>query len=88
MYIISFQERAKEKIMAEITFLVEGIVCTGCAMDMENIMLDMDGVEDASVNFKDGVFSITYVPAEIAVETIIKKVKNLGFKTKILTGPS
>jgi Cu+-exporting ATPase len=71
--------------MAEIKFHVEGIVCTGCAMDMENIMLDMDGVEEALVNFADGVFSITYSPAEIEVETIIKKVKNLGFKTKILT---
>jgi copper chaperone CopZ len=72
--------------MAEIKFAVEGIVCTGCAMDMENIMLDMDGIEDASVNFKDGIFSITYDPAEIELKTIIKKVKNLGFKTKILTG--
>jgi copper chaperone CopZ len=72
--------------MAEIRFLVEGIVCTGCAMDMENILLGLDGVEDASVNFKDGVFSITYDPGEIEVKTIIKKVKNLGFKTKILTG--
>jgi copper chaperone CopZ len=72
--------------MTEIKFAVEGIVCTGCAMDMENIMLDMDGVEDASVNYKDGIFSITYDPAEIDVTTIIKKVKNLGFKTKILTG--
>ncbi len=72
--------------MAEIKFLVEGIVCTGCAMDMETVMLDMDGVEDASVNYKDGVFSITFEPAEIAVETIIKKVEKLGFKTKILTG--
>ena len=72
--------------MAGIKFLVEGIVCTGCAMDMENILLDMDGVEDASVNFSDGVFSITYNPAEIEVEAIKKKVKNLGFKTKILTG--
>jgi copper chaperone CopZ len=70
--------------MAEIKFFVEGIVCTGCAMDMENILLDMDGVEDASVNFADGVFFIAYDPAEIEVETIIKKVKNLGFKTKIL----
>ncbi len=68
----------------EIVFLVEGIVCTGCAMDMENIMLDMDGVEEASVNFTDGVFSITYNPDEVEVDTIIKKVKNLGFKTKIL----
>ena len=72
--------------MAEIKFLVEGIVCTGCAMDMENIMLDMDGVEEASVNFKDGIFSITYDPDEIEAKTITKKVKNLGFKTKILIG--
>ena len=71
--------------MAEIRFLVEGIVCTGCAMDMENIMLDMDGVEDAAVDFKDGVFSITYDPDEIGPETITEKVKNLGFKTRILT---
>ena len=74
--------------MAEITFLVEGIVCTGCAMDMENIMLDMDGVEEASVNFADGIFSITYNPDEVGVNTIITKVKNLGFKTKILAQQS
>ena len=74
------------KIMTGIKFLVEGIVCTGCAMDMENIMLDMEGVEEASVNYRDGVFSITFDPVQIEVETIIKKVKNLGFKTEILTG--
>ena len=71
--------------MAEIKFLVEGIVCTGCAMDMENVMLDMDGVEEASVSFSDGFFSITYDPVEIEVKTIKKKVKNFGFKTKTLT---
>ena len=71
--------------MAEIKYFVEGIVCTGCAMDMENVLLEMEGVEEASVNFKDGVFSITYNPTEIDLKTITKKVKNLGFKTKILT---
>ena len=73
------------KGMAEIKFLVEGVVCTGCAMDMENVLLDMEGVEDASVDFKNGIFSIVYDPAEIEFKTIVKKVKNLGFKTKILT---
>jgi len=72
--------------MAEIRFLVEGIVCTGCAMDMENIMLALDGVEEAAVNFKDGTFLIVYDPAEIEAKTIISKVKNLGFKTKIILG--
>ena len=51
-------------------------------------MLEMDGVEEATVNFKDGIFSITYDPGEIEVKNIIKKVKNLGFKTKIFTEQS
>jgi len=80
-----FRDQIKEEKMAEITFLVEGIVCTGCAMDMESILRDMDGVQEALVNFREGLFSITYNPEEIEAKTIVKKVKNLGFKTKILT---
>jgi len=72
-----------EKNLVEIKFLVEGITCTGCAMDMENIMLGMDGVEEASVNYTDGVFTIQYNPDEIEVGKIIKKVKNLGFRTRL-----
>lgn len=71
--------------MPVIKYLVDGIVCTGCALDMENIMLDMEGVVRATVSFGDGVFSITYDPVEIDAKTITKKVKSLGFKTKILT---
>ena len=77
-----------EKTRIEITFLIEGITCTGCAMDMENIMLDMDGVEEASVNYAGGVFTIQYDPGEIEAKDIIKKVKILGFKTKLLTEES
>ena len=71
-----------EKNLVEIKFLVEGITCTGCAMDMENIMLDMDGVEEATVNYSDGVFIIQYNPGEIEEKSIITKVKTFGFKTK------
>lgn len=70
--------------MADIKFHIEGIVCTGCALDMENIMLDMDGIEDASVDYASGVFSISYDNNEIAANAIIKKVKNFGFTAKIL----
>lgn len=70
--------------MAEIKFHVEGIVCTGCAMDMENILLAMDGVKEAAVDFNKGVFSIEYDPGGVDVENIIIKVKKLGFKTKII----
>ena len=74
-----------EKKLIEIKFLIEDITCTGCAMDMENILLDLNGVEEASLNYAAGEFSIQYDPGEIEVKSIIKKVKNLGFKTKLLT---
>lgn len=74
-----------EKKLITIKFLIEGITCTGCAMDMENIMLNIEGVEEASVNYADGEFTIQYDPGEIEEKEIIIKVKNLGLKTKLLT---
>ena len=74
-----------EKKLIEIKFLIEDITCTGCAMDMENILLDLSGVEEASLNYADGRFAIQYDSGEIEAESIIKKVKTLGFKTKLLT---
>ena len=74
------------KKYAVIRFLVENIVCTGCAEDMENILFAMDGVDEATIDYGSGVFSIHYDPEKIEAESITKKVQNLGFKTKILTG--
>jgi copper chaperone CopZ len=73
-----------EKKLIEIKFLVEDITCTGCVMDMENILLDLNGVETASLNYAAGVFTIQYDSGEIKAETIVKKVGNLGFNTKLL----
>ena len=74
-----------EKKLIEIEFLIEDITCTGCAMDMENILLGINGVEEASLNYADGKFTILYDPGEVEAKNIIKKVKNLGFKSKLLT---
>jgi len=69
----------------EIIFEVEGIICTGCAMDMETVMLNIDGIEEASVNYADGTFTIRYDADEIDGRNVFEKVKKLGFKTKILS---
>ena len=75
-----------EKKLMVVKFLIEDITCTGCAMDMENIVLDLNGVEEASLNYADGEFIIQYDPEAIEEKNIINKVKNLGFKTKLITG--
>jgi copper chaperone CopZ len=53
-------------------------------MDMETVMLNIDGIEEASVNYADGTFTIRYDADEIDARNVFEKVKNLGFKTKIL----
>ena len=73
-----------EKKHIEIQFLIEDIACPGCAMDMENILLDINGVEEALLSYADGRFTIQYNPGIIEAKTIIKKVENLGLKTKLL----
>lgn len=71
---------------SEIILIVENISCPGCAMDMENIIMGMSGVEEASINYTEGVFTIRYDPGEIEAKTIAKKVAKLGFKTKLISG--
>jgi copper chaperone CopZ len=77
-----------EENIQEIIFEVEGIICTGCAMDMENVMLNTDGIEEASVNYAEGTFTISYDADEIDAQNVFERVKKLGFKTNVLPGPS
>ncbi len=68
----------------EIKLQAEGITCTGCAMDMENILRDKEGILYVSVNFRDGTINIRYDPDVIDEKQIFLTVRKLGFKTKII----
>lgn len=67
-----------------IKFQLEGITCTGCAEDMENILRDKDGVLDVSVNYADGRINIEYDPGVTDDKELFEAVSKLGFKTKIM----
>ena len=55
-------------------------------MDIEDIMLGMEGIDDATVNFTTGQLFILYNPEKITATFIAEKVKKLGLKTKMLPG--
>lgn len=65
--------------------LVEGIVCTGCAMDMETVLNDTDGILESSVSYQDGIITIVFDPDEIEEEKVVAKVRSFNFKTTPLT---
>lgn len=70
----------------KIKFQLEGITCTGCTEDMENILRDKDGVSDVSVNYAEGTVHIEYEPGVIDEKSLFEAVRNLGFKTRIMPG--
>lgn len=39
---------------------VDDIVCTGCAEDMETVLLNQDGILEANVSFADDIIDIQY----------------------------
>lgn len=69
-----------------IKFQLEGITCTGCAEDMENILRDKDGVLEVSVNYTEGTVHIDYAPGVTDEKALFEAVRNLGFKTRIMPG--
>ena len=69
----------------EVKYQAEGLVCTGCVEDMQNILRDLDGIESAQVKFADGTIVIRYDPEEIDEAEIYEKVSSLGFKTNRLS---
>lgn len=68
----------------KVKFQLEGITCTGCAEDMENILRDKDGVLEVSVNYAEGTVHIEYEPGVTDERSLFEAVRNLGFKTKII----
>lgn len=61
-------------------------MCTGCVEDMQTVLRDTEGINDATVSFSDGIININYDPEIIDTREVFIRVKNLGFTTKILEG--
>ena len=68
----------------EIRFQIEGIVCSGCVLDMENLLKDVDGIVDAAINYTDGVLTVKFDPAEINAKGVFLRVRKLGYETTVL----
>lgn len=75
-------EVKKERSMSEktVTLPVTGMNCVNCAANIQKNVGNLEGVKSANVNFAVEQAVISFVPEKIAVETIISKIHDLGFK--------
>lgn len=61
-----------------ITLKVDDIVCTGCAEDMETVLLNKDGILEATVSFADDIIEIQYDASEIERPDVIQAAKSIA----------
>ena len=69
---------------AKLSLQVEGISCTGCAMDIETVLSSMDGILKVNVGYAAETIDIEYNPAEIDSDRILSAIKKIGLKVKVL----
>jgi len=64
----------------KIDFQIEGITCGGCAMDMESVLMDKDGILTVAASYPAGTLVVEYDAAQVTEEEIIRLVDTLGLK--------
>lgn len=69
---------------AKLSLRVDGISCTGCAMDMETVLSNMDGILKVTVDYSTEMIDVEYNHAEIDSDRILSYIKKIGLKIKVL----
>ncbi len=72
-------EDAREMILQ-----ADGITCSSCAIDMENILHDTDGIVSAAVNFAEEKITVKYDPRVLDRKQVFTAVRRLGYNVKII----
>ncbi len=65
--------------MKEIIIKVKGMVCNGCENRVQNVVSQIEGVEKAVANYKEGTVTITS-STEIDQELIKERIEDIGFE--------
>ncbi|MDD3627971.1 MAG: heavy-metal-associated domain-containing protein [bacterium] len=66
--------------MKEVKFLIEGMHCNGCVMNVTKAILNLPGIEDVKVTLETKEAKIIFDPDEITLEEIKEAVIKSGYK--------
>lgn len=66
--------------MKRMNLRVEGITCSGCAVDVAAALKSTDGILDAEANYSEGTVTVDYHPDEIDEREVLARVRKLGLR--------
>ncbi|BAQ24942.1 heavy metal translocating P-type ATPase [Streptococcus troglodytae] len=69
--------------MSEEVFLIDGMTCASCAINVENAVKKLDGIENAVVNLTTEKMTIDYDSAKVSEADVTKAVADAGYGAKV-----
>ncbi|MBI4966037.1 MAG: copper-translocating P-type ATPase [Desulfomonile tiedjei] len=74
--------------LAKDTIQIRGMSCAACVRRVENALGEMQGVENASVNFATEKASVEYDPSVVDIAAIRTAIRGLGYEPVVLPSGS
>lgn len=66
--------------MEKITLHIEGMHCGACAVGIQMLVSQMDGVQSAAVDYEGKKGAFEFDAAKVTKDQIVKSVEELGYK--------
>lgn len=73
------EERGKKLLMIKKTFKIPDMSCTNCAMKIESLEDDLDGVKEINASYHKLEMVIEYDESKLNDEQIVSAVKKKGY---------
>jgi len=65
-----------------LTLYISGMVCGGCASNVEKALLALDGVAEAEVSHVEGRAEVSYDPAKVQPAAIKAAIEVIGYAVR------
>lgn len=62
---------------------IDGIHCAGCTSRIEKTLLELDGVEEASVNLATGGGRVSFHPGVVSLDSLLAAVEAAGYRVPV-----
>lgn len=73
--------------MRTLTIASEGITCTGCVTDIENLLREVQGILEVVASYSAGTIQVGYDPGRIDPKGVVLAVRRLGLDAAIAGDP-
>ncbi len=66
--------------MKKETYPIIGVECASCVRKIETLLINADGIKNASVNLASEKITLEYDESKISIEEISKIIKKIGYE--------